>query len=134
MRDSLAALHGDPKRAALGEEKFELAQDAATEGKKLEKESWQRTVLDALVRLPHVSFHVVLLDFTHIVTKQSFLQVCTILSQNTTDINSHRAFTKLKDRFPTWEEVRTADSGNHCCCVAVLQVDSCVGKSCLCFR
>lgn len=39
--------------------------------------------------------------------------MCTILSQNTTDVNSHRAFTKLKDRFPEWEDVCTADSGTH---------------------
>eukprot|EP00322_Chrysochromulina_rotalis_P028461 CAMPEP_0115831412 /NCGR_PEP_ID=MMETSP0287-20121206/2127_1 /TAXON_ID=412157 /ORGANISM="Chrysochromulina rotalis, Strain UIO044" /LENGTH=317 /DNA_ID=CAMNT_0003284761 /DNA_START=8 /DNA_END=961 /DNA_ORIENTATION=- len=35
--------------------------------------------------------------------------VGTILSQNTTDINSHRAFAKLKEAFPTWEEVRLAN-------------------------
>ena len=35
--------------------------------------------------------------------------VGTILSQNTTDVNSHRAFASLKAAFPTWEEVRTAD-------------------------
>ena len=33
----------------------------------------------------------------------------TILSQNTTDVNSHRAFASLKAAFPTWEAVRTAD-------------------------
>ncbi len=32
----------------------------------------------------------------------------TILSQNTTDLNSHAAFRSLKARFPTWEDVRTA--------------------------
>ena len=31
--------------------------------------------------------------------------VSTILSQNTTDVNSQRAFTSLKSAFPTWEEV-----------------------------
>ena len=31
--------------------------------------------------------------------------VGTILSQNTTDVNSARAFAALKQRFPTWEEV-----------------------------
>ena len=30
----------------------------------------------------------------------------TILSQNTTDHNSHRAFDNLKNKFPSWEEVR----------------------------
>jgi endonuclease-3 len=32
----------------------------------------------------------------------------TILSQNTTDHNSHRAFDNLKNQFSDWEEVRTA--------------------------
>jgi endonuclease-3 len=35
--------------------------------------------------------------------------VATILSQNTSDVNSGRAFRSLKEAFPTWEEVRTAD-------------------------
>lgn len=34
--------------------------------------------------------------------------VGTILSQNTTDVNSHRAFCNLKAAFPTWEQVRTS--------------------------
>jgi len=34
--------------------------------------------------------------------------VGTILSQNTTNINSYRAFRQLKQRFPTWDAVRTA--------------------------
>ena len=32
----------------------------------------------------------------------------TILSQNTSDVNSHRAFRHLKERFPTWEEAAGA--------------------------
>ncbi|MBL8190636.1 MAG: endonuclease III [Acidobacteria bacterium] len=32
----------------------------------------------------------------------------TILSQSTTNINSHRAFASLKQRFPNWEQVRRA--------------------------
>ena len=35
--------------------------------------------------------------------------VGTILSQNTTDVNSHRAFAALKAKFPEWDTVRTAD-------------------------
>jgi len=35
--------------------------------------------------------------------------VFTILSQNTSDVNRDRAWKRLKDRFPTWEEVLTAD-------------------------
>lgn len=36
--------------------------------------------------------------------------VSTILSQNTNDTNRDRAFQALVDRYPTWEEVRDADS------------------------
>ncbi len=35
--------------------------------------------------------------------------ISTILSQNTNDTNRDRAFTQLKKRFKTWEEVRDAD-------------------------
>ena len=42
-----------------------------------------------------------------------WVQVRTILSQNTTDITSHRAFASLKEAFPTWEEVLGAPSGLH---------------------
>lgn len=35
--------------------------------------------------------------------------VSTILSQNTNDNNRDRAFTRLKERFPSWEAVRDAD-------------------------
>ncbi len=37
--------------------------------------------------------------------------VHTILSQNTSDVNSHRAFQRLKERFPTWEEAAAAPAG-----------------------
>ncbi len=36
--------------------------------------------------------------------------VSTILSQNTNDINRDRAYQSLRRRFPTWEEVRDADT------------------------
>jgi endonuclease-3 len=36
--------------------------------------------------------------------------VSTILSQNTNDVNRDRAFDSLRERFPTWEEVRDADT------------------------
>ena len=32
----------------------------------------------------------------------------TVLSQNTTDVNSHRAFDRLKERFPKWESALAA--------------------------
>lgn len=34
--------------------------------------------------------------------------IATILSQNTSDANSHRAFASLRDAFPTWEQVADA--------------------------
>ncbi|KAK3030078.1 hypothetical protein RJ639_037626 [Escallonia herrerae] len=36
--------------------------------------------------------------------------VSTILSQNTTDVNSRKAFASLKSSFPTWEDVLAAES------------------------
>ncbi len=38
--------------------------------------------------------------------------VSTILSQNTNDLNRDRAFESLRRRFPTWEQVRDADSAS----------------------
>jgi endonuclease-3 len=35
--------------------------------------------------------------------------VGTILSQNTNDLNRDKAFKQMRERFPTWEEVRDAD-------------------------
>ncbi len=35
--------------------------------------------------------------------------ICTILSQNTNDINRDKAYKELRQRYPTWEEVRDAD-------------------------
>lgn len=35
--------------------------------------------------------------------------VRTILSQNTSDVNSDRAFSRLRGRFPSWEAVKDAD-------------------------
>ena len=36
--------------------------------------------------------------------------VSTILSQNTNDVNRDRAFNSLREKFPTWEQVRDADT------------------------
>jgi endonuclease-3 len=38
--------------------------------------------------------------------------VSTILSQNTNDANRDRAFESLRQRFPTWDQVRDADPGS----------------------
>lgn len=59
----------------------ELADEKAVQGV-LEQTTKDDGVLDSLVR--------------------------TILSQNTTDTTSHRAFSKLKKHFPTWEDVMQA--------------------------
>ncbi len=37
--------------------------------------------------------------------------MATILSQNTSDLNSHRAFKNLKRRYPTWQDVHLASRG-----------------------
>ena len=37
--------------------------------------------------------------------------VCTILSQNTNDVNRDKAFQKLKEKYESWEAVRDADPG-----------------------
>ena len=37
--------------------------------------------------------------------------ILTILSQNTSDVNSHRAFQSLKDRFPQWDQAAEAGEG-----------------------
>ena len=87
------------------------------------RQHWKtkKTILDSLVSF--LCIHVclgfpctsqALLPCTkHTVLLQSDarLQVQTILSQNTTDTNSHRTFANLKADFKDWEEVRTAQSG-----------------------
>src|SRR5215467_716368 len=37
--------------------------------------------------------------------------VATVLSQHTSDVNSERAFARLKERFPSWEQVTDAPTG-----------------------
>jgi len=44
--------------------------------------------------------------------------VGTILSQNTTNINSHRAFTQLKSKFKSWEKVRLASQSSVASAIA----------------
>lgn len=86
-RDALAALHGEPDVKEV-EDSAESKVPAASSSQgddHSEASHQQRTVLDSLVR--------------------------TILSQNTTDTNSVRAFKSLKAQFPAWESVRTAPEG-----------------------
>ncbi len=61
-----------------------------------------------------LAVHHHLLDFYGLPTWRTPLSpidelVSTILSQNTNDHNRDIAFNRLKDRYPTWEEVRDAD-------------------------
>ncbi|KAL6175607.1 hypothetical protein ACLB2K_052246 [Fragaria x ananassa] len=86
VRDDLLALHGFPKEFAKYREQRLSSQasnghDNAVISEPLEE---KESVLDGLVR--------------------------TLLSQNTTESNSLRAFASLKSAFPTWEEVLAADS------------------------
>lgn len=83
VRDALLALHGFPQEFAKYRRK------SASDAVKTEKSDEQdddatglhadETVLDGLVR--------------------------TVLSHNTTEANSQRAFASLKSAFPTWEDV-----------------------------
>ncbi|KAF5196341.1 Dna glycosylase superfamily protein [Thalictrum thalictroides] len=90
VRDSLLSLHGVPKefakyrkvRSGLGISSNTCSE---TNQKEIEvvKEAQKESVLDGLVN--------------------------TILSQNTTEVNSTRAFASLKSAFPTWEDVLAAE-------------------------
>ncbi|KAF7838375.1 putative DNA glycosylase [Senna tora] len=86
VRDTLLALHGFPQEFVKYRRK--PANDAAKSESSHEQDASashdHESVLDGLVR--------------------------TVLSQNTTDANSLRAFASLKSAFPTWEEVLNADS------------------------
>jgi endonuclease-3 len=71
------------------------------------------TVLETLARQVHQS----LMDFYGQPTWRNPLPpvdelISTILSQNTNDTNRDRAFESLRQRFPTWEQVRDAAPGS----------------------
>uniref|UniRef100_A0A1D1XJX5 Transcriptional activator DEMETER n=1 Tax=Anthurium amnicola TaxID=1678845 RepID=A0A1D1XJX5_9ARAE len=83
VRDDLLALHGFPTEFA----RYRAARtwkSRAEVGAADPAESGGETVLDGLVS--------------------------TLLSQNTTETNSRRAFQSLKSAFPTWEQVLAAES------------------------
>ncbi|XP_048328896.2 putative DNA glycosylase At3g47830 isoform X2 [Ziziphus jujuba] len=101
VRDDLLALHGFPKEFAEYRKRRQSSNNnglnpdenaAKSEALDLERDDEvveggydaNESVLDGLVR--------------------------TVLSQNTTEINSQRAFASLKSAFPTWEDVLEADS------------------------
>ncbi|XP_011620921.1 putative DNA glycosylase At3g47830 isoform X1 [Amborella trichopoda] len=93
VRDALISLHGFPEEFAEFRRKEAVVNDSFEEKQqKLDDEGEVRiapliqggSVLDGLVSV--------------------------ILSQNTTDVNSRRAFESLKLAFPTWEDVHAAES------------------------
>ena len=91
VTNALIALHGKPTRATDPLEDLEYLDDIGRMNSFKKEESSDNNkkkkrigVLDSLIR--------------------------TILSQNTTDKTSIRAYAELKRRFPEWESVRTAKS------------------------
>ncbi|MBI1806017.1 MAG: hypothetical protein HYR76_03060 [Ignavibacteria bacterium] len=45
-------------------------------------------------------------------TRPLDMLIATVLSQNTNDKNSHRAYVELRKSFPTWEKVLKATTAN----------------------
>ncbi|KAK2965131.1 hypothetical protein RJ640_005294 [Escallonia rubra] len=88
VRDALLAFHGFPQQFAKYREQRlnpPPAKPEPSDGEDVSEPSDQtESVLDGLVS--------------------------TILSQNTTDVNSRKAFASLKSSFPTWEDVLAAES------------------------
>ncbi|KAL5544272.1 hypothetical protein UlMin_008056 [Ulmus minor] len=91
VRDDLLALHGFPPEFAKYRRKTPTDDLLPAENgcgvskvESLEGDEGKESVLDGLVR--------------------------TVLSQNTTEVNSERAFANLKSAFPAWEDVLEADS------------------------
>ncbi|PQQ08435.1 putative DNA glycosylase [Prunus yedoensis var. nudiflora] len=83
VRDDLLAFHGFPKEFAEYRKQRLISRDA--DGTRISGPSdLKESVLDGLVR--------------------------TLLSQNTTEVNSQKAFACLKSAFPTWEDVLAAES------------------------
>ncbi|KAM2076178.1 hypothetical protein ACFX1T_038956 [Malus domestica] len=85
VRDELLAFHGFPEEFAEYRKQrlMALETDGAMNSEPSDR---KESVLDGLVR--------------------------TLLSQNTTEVNSQKAFASLKSAFPTWEDVLGADSNS----------------------
>ncbi|KAK6249428.1 HhH-GPD domain - like 2 [Theobroma cacao] len=90
VRDELLALHGFPAEFLKYRHqrliKTEPTIDAKSEPLDNNYDDGEESVLDGLVK--------------------------TVLSQNTTELNSQKAFASLKSAFPTWEDVLAAESKN----------------------
>ncbi|XP_076912237.1 putative DNA glycosylase At3g47830 [Bidens hawaiensis] len=86
VRDDLLAFHGFPQQfAKYRQQRLNLvSEDEINKQESVTSSCHEESVLDGLVS--------------------------TILSQNTTDANSQKAFALLKSGFPNWEDVLAADS------------------------
>ncbi|XP_047338074.1 putative DNA glycosylase At3g47830 [Impatiens glandulifera] len=84
VRDDLLTLHGFPKEFVKYRRPSSESPSGDLNGREDDGLNEKESVLDGLVSV--------------------------ILSQNTTDTNSHKAFSSLKSAFPTWEEVLAAES------------------------
>ncbi|KAF4390924.1 hypothetical protein G4B88_030602, partial [Cannabis sativa] len=96
VRDSLLALHGFPQEFAKYRRQRPSEDLPADEnGSSLSIDPSENDNLDGDLE-----------------EKETVLDglVSTVLSQNTTELNSQRAFASLKSAFPTWENVLGADS------------------------
>ncbi|KFK34084.1 hypothetical protein AALP_AA5G100200 [Arabis alpina] len=86
VRDALLSLHGFPPEFAIYRRQRLRSLDGTVKSEPLDavKEEKEESVLDGLVKI--------------------------LLSQNTTELNSQRAFASLKSAFPKWEDVLVAES------------------------
>ena len=100
--DALTQQHGRPNRPNVGSAAKESGLHTHT----------QHSVLDSLVGCHKTHTCCTLYIFGLVLTSwHAACKVRTILSQNTTDVNSIRAFSSLKEAFPTWQSVLDAPNG-----------------------
>lgn len=95
VRDTLLANHGFPKEFIKYRRKRLVVQDS--------KNGDKNVILESSVSSEALGDE----GDDDVEPKETVLDglVSTILSQNTTDVNSQRAFASLKSSFPTWEDV-----------------------------
>ncbi|KAG9449636.1 hypothetical protein H6P81_009601 [Aristolochia fimbriata] len=95
VRDSLLAFHGFPQQFAKYQKKPHSSSEACDEVSDQPKNGETELLVTSLGD-----------------RRESVLDglISTLLSQNTTDSNSSKAFVSLKSTFPTWEDVLAADS------------------------
>lgn len=95
IRDDLLAVHGFPQEFVKYRDQRLDARDNVVKSEPLDEDGEVESVLDGLIK--------------------------TVLSQNTTEANSLRAFASLKSAFPTWEQVSI-------CCLSLSLVHVSIGR------